>query len=151
MQAHPHCEDRHRRAGSTTHVRFHMVYIHRHVSSSTYMNGCSVKVSHSGANLICVFICSVSPLSLSFRTSCHHRPSPPILGLEPALSPDSPGKNCDKNLTLIFGPLCTGWKLPWSVIISSTVTLLFSHVRQFISSRKQSGFGNLTLASAKAQ
>lgn len=77
-----------------------------------------VEGHHRRAHLICVFICSVSPPSLSFHASCHPRPSPFFLLLEPALSPDGPGeKKKNKPLTLIFSALRTSW----SVIIYISV------------------------------
>lgn len=78
MRARPPCEDRRRHAGSTTHGRFHMVYIHGHVSSSTYVSGRLLKVVIAEP-ILSVFLFAPYPhrpcLFATPVTKDHHFPS----------------------------------------------------------------------------
>lgn len=125
MRARPHCKDRRRHAGSTTHGHFHMVYIHGHISSSPYISGRLVKVIIAEP-ILSVFLYAPYPhrpcLFTPPVTIDHHLPS--CCWSQRYLQTVLGKKQQQKNpLTLIFGVLCTSW----SIIVSLNVPLLFSH------------------------
>lgn len=68
-------------------------YLYRHAHTQALTEG-----QHSEANLICVFLCSVSHCPCLFHTSCHYVPSPSLSALEPVLSADNPEKNSGPNV-----------------------------------------------------
>lgn len=74
------------------------------IYTGTYTCQHSLKVSNREANLISVFMYSVSHCPCVFHTSCRHVPSPSLSGLQPLLSADSPEKNLGaKSVPLEFG------------------------------------------------
>lgn len=109
MQVHPPGWT-HADTGTETLAQIHMVHTtHKRVCrphAQTHWQA-PAEGQHSEANLISVFMCSVSLCPCLFHTSCHHVPSPPLSAPAPVLSADAPEKHSGpKKLPLVFG-LCS--------------------------------------------
>lgn len=108
MQVHPPGLDARRHAGTKTLAQIHMVHTHKRVCrlrAQTHWRALA-EGQHSEANLISVFMCSVSLCPCLFHTSCHHVPSPSLSAPAPALSADTPEKHS--------GPKSCPWYLDFA-------------------------------------